>query len=135
MSRVLCAVELTIRVDRRLFSFCVVELVCDGRFVRGASCLCAVELTIGVVRRLFSFCVVGIVVCVVKPTIGVLRGAFWFCAVEAFCVVETLWEFAGEVLRFWPVGVTTEFLRSVSCFLRVGIAWQMAHCSPSRATR
>jgi len=96
---------------------------------------CVVELTIGVVRRLFSFCVVGIVVCVVELTIGVLRRAFWFCAVEAFCVVETLLEFAREVLWFCAVGVTTGLLRSVSCFLGVGVAWQMAHCSPSRATR
>jgi len=75
------------------------------------------------------------VLCVVEPTIGVVRRAFWFCAVEAFCVVETLLEFVREVLWFCAVVVTTGFLRSVLCSLGVGIAWQMAHCSPSRATR
>ena len=97
--------------------------------------VCVVELTIGLVRKLFSFCAVEIVVCVVELAIGVVRRAFWFCAVEAFCVVETFLESAREVLWFCAVGAATGFVRSVLGFLGVGIAWQMAHCSPSRATR
>ena len=58
MSRVFSVVGLTIGVVRKPFRFCVVELVCGGRFVRGAGGVCAVELTIGVVRESFSFCAV-----------------------------------------------------------------------------